>query len=690
MLNNIEAKKEGMKIVAKAQEDFNKKQAEATREVGNRILKKFDEQNAINDAMIGDLEKHDNILKSSEKKKLYDLNTTFDIQALDENEKEFLVAVLFQISNDENNENQKQFIRSIKSYVDVKEPQIRVDISCIENIEKLTTQKAILQTIMEYLFLENENFDFFESYTQLFNYFSVNPKLRTEIKEKIQTIYNATGGIGLSEKYGYVAIIDEPNFEVEESIGQEENEAKITELIINNILNIKENESKFYENQIVHINNFIDCKGNLEFQNCIINYNETEVSDEIELSEKASIKFINCKITCINIDEKPFVNCKGNNEIIVDSCQLINCSYLIKTKNSCNLSIKNSVFINPSKDIISGAVLTGEILGCTINFNGIDDKNKVLLGEVDREGNKLGYSNLLNRLFLNSSSFNFICEERNFLIKDCFINGDVSVNSLGGVFKIFDIRSAIYENCTFEEIKYCISESKTIKKSLFINCESVIDLRFPVMSFEIEDCIFNKCSNIFRAKDTSGVIKNCQFVECKNNIFIGKNVNIEFCEFYNISNDLANRACLEFGDGESKIRKCSFNGINLDNAFLVLGKTDAKPINNNFVHIEECDFKNCVTKNEGGKIIKEVCGYHGGFPKKWNVKKVVSITDCKGLENINKSSGYIADIIIKTETSTGAKIGASLIGLAVGGIAGAVAGPIVLNNFFKDGPTHIE
>ncbi|EQB87903.1 hypothetical protein M918_06690 [Clostridium sp. BL8] len=147
-------------------------------------------------------------LNSIKKKEIYDLNTKLDLKKdLDEAEKELLAALLITISNSgaENNAYQQKFIRSVNSYIEIKNPQLSIDVSSIENIVNLSSQKAILQVIMEYLFLEYGNFEFLEDYEEgLFDYFNVNKKGVNEIKECIKAIYNATGFEGIAEKYGYV------------------------------------------------------------------------------------------------------------------------------------------------------------------------------------------------------------------------------------------------------------------------------------------------------------------------------------------------------------------------------------------------------------------------------------------------------------------------------------------------------
>lgn len=146
---------------------------------------------------------------SIQKKQIFDLNTKIDIKEhLDDAEKELLASILITLSNSgiANNEHQKKFVRSVISYIGIIEPQLGIDMSVIENVENLSSQKAILQVTMEFLFLGYGSFNFEEDYEEgLLEYFNVNKKGIREIKECINTIYTATGFEGIAEKYGFVA-----------------------------------------------------------------------------------------------------------------------------------------------------------------------------------------------------------------------------------------------------------------------------------------------------------------------------------------------------------------------------------------------------------------------------------------------------------------------------------------------------
>lgn len=176
---------------------------EAIRRDGNQTREEYKEQISnlknVVDVVLDDL-------SSREKKELYDLNTIIDISSLEETERRFLVEALYTLAGmtEEVVDSQQVFIRSVQKYLGIKNVQTMVDLSSVENIENIPTQKALMQTIMEFLFLENNDHSYIVEYEDVFSYFSVNKKGIHEIQKAISNIYMAVGNQGLSEKYGFV------------------------------------------------------------------------------------------------------------------------------------------------------------------------------------------------------------------------------------------------------------------------------------------------------------------------------------------------------------------------------------------------------------------------------------------------------------------------------------------------------
>lgn len=202
--------KKGMADAAKAYEAFGKKQEDAI----NRILEEVREQGGDFAEAIKNLNVNiDGLydyLQSKEKAQLYTVYTPFDIKDLGKEEQLFLIGALFRLTTDKApNEHQQDYLRSIQRYLDIKEPPFGTDPLAIENIEDIPAQKAILQAVMEYLYLQDgDSYDETELQQEFLDAFSVNNKGRQAIFKQVERLYKATGARGLAEKYGYVPTID--------------------------------------------------------------------------------------------------------------------------------------------------------------------------------------------------------------------------------------------------------------------------------------------------------------------------------------------------------------------------------------------------------------------------------------------------------------------------------------------------
>lgn len=108
----------------------------------------------------------------------------------------------------------------MQKYLEVKEPPFGVDPMAIENIEDIPSQKAILQTVLEYLRLQDgDGYDETELQQEFLDAFSVSNRVKNEIINHVELLYGATGARGLAEKYGYV-----PEEEAEEVVEKEDQE----------------------------------------------------------------------------------------------------------------------------------------------------------------------------------------------------------------------------------------------------------------------------------------------------------------------------------------------------------------------------------------------------------------------------------------------------------------------------------
>lgn len=241
--------KKGMADAAKAYEAFGKKQEDAINHVLMEVRQGKREMEKVLQEFNGNIDGLYDYLQSKEKASLYTIYTPFDIKELEEAERLFLVGALYRLAMDKvPTENQQNYLRAVQKYLDVKDVPFGVDLMAIENVEDLSVQKAMLQTVMEFLYLQDEeSYDATELQQDFLDTFSVNMKGRKEIVDRIELLYTATGAQGLAEKYGYVP-------ECEDFCGEElleEPEAEMKAEISGDIADIifRDMESKVFTNK---------------------------------------------------------------------------------------------------------------------------------------------------------------------------------------------------------------------------------------------------------------------------------------------------------------------------------------------------------------------------------------------------------------------------------------------------------
>ena len=201
LFGNNKKYKEGMKAGAAPFEKILEDQSKQTKESMDAINANVDSIHSVVDVVLDDL-------VAQEKQRVYNLDTDYDILTLDQDEREFAIAMLYTLSQlmDETTEKQKQYLLNIQRYLNIRTPQVQIDVSSIENIENLKTQKMLYRIVTEYLFLAQENFEYAENFKYIFDYFSINKQSKNSIRGNIENIYKAVGADGLIEFYGYLSV----------------------------------------------------------------------------------------------------------------------------------------------------------------------------------------------------------------------------------------------------------------------------------------------------------------------------------------------------------------------------------------------------------------------------------------------------------------------------------------------------
>lgn len=195
--------KQGMADAMSVYEAFSEKQEAAIRHVGAEIERTAGKVDQLG-GKIGEIA---DFITDQEKAALYKLNTPVDIADLEDAEKRILLVVLYQLSADEKEvtEEQQNYVRAVQQYLKIYNPQTEIDLSAVENIEDISTQKAVLQSVLEFFRLGTHPEALTEEQEDFLDYFQVNRRTRREIDSFINAIVEVVGIKGLSEKYGFVA-----------------------------------------------------------------------------------------------------------------------------------------------------------------------------------------------------------------------------------------------------------------------------------------------------------------------------------------------------------------------------------------------------------------------------------------------------------------------------------------------------
>lgn len=253
--------KKGIQDAAKAYEAFGEKQEKALEFILEELRSSNIDIKTDIDELDGNIDALYEDLSSKELAKLYTVYTPFDIKNLEENERLFLVGALIRLTVDKTpTDEQQNYLRSIQKYLEIKEPPFGVDLTAIENIDNMNAQKAIYQSVLEYLILQDgESYDETELQQEFLDSFNLNSKNREYIAEHVEILCSATGALGLSEKYGYV--IEDESIDITE----EENAStvvfadiipEVAENIADNVI-YDHNGSRCFISDYVETNNYI-------------------------------------------------------------------------------------------------------------------------------------------------------------------------------------------------------------------------------------------------------------------------------------------------------------------------------------------------------------------------------------------------------------------------------------------------
>lgn len=592
-----------------------------------------------------------------------------DISDLSDKNKEILYALLIYLAEniEYSSDEQKKYANIVLKYIGKPNVQMEIPLKALDDVES-DDQKKMLACCMEYMFLNKCNMDDIDEkqeYSDFIDEFDVSRKSVKLIKEQILKLYKLTGIEGFYNKY------DDDNFdEIPEEFAIEFDDDivdyqvittdNLEDYCISNILQVPSEEIKKFINKNITLRAYINCEGTLEFENCIITYNDDLTHYKIELAKNAELHIKNCIIRCKGFDKESFIISNGSNKIKLEQSTFEDCSNFLVCEyyNDANdITIENNKFQN----------CAGNVFYLANDDRAVFNHNFVIV-EKFAEFNDLENSDMKGIMFwLNKSRVNnsiFIDKSKPKKSKDIW-EFYRSIQFLWSKGKT--------ENCRFYGLKDKV-ECVTFKNCYFEGCNACLDIQDEYKGV-IDSCVFKNCTKIanFLSSDEI-VIKNCQFIDCYNNLIetgLDGGLKIEYCDFINIKeikNDQYGHFCIELkrsDDSDSNcnfIRNCIFRGIKLDQRFLI-GSSNIEKVDGYTGRIEKCTFENCITNRSSGQIIKHYIQYTSFFREKDDY----TITDenCVGLDKVNRyvsNDGRVTDYQEKkvgaviTEDEVGCKL----------------------------------
>lgn len=694
--------KEGMIAGAKPFGDKLDQLADIVESVVPELQVGIDGIATVTNALIDDVENHDNILSAYERKRIYDLDSVMDVSSLDDEEKEFLVAVLTELANILPNvaDLQKKYLLSICSVANVTAPQTALNLACIENIENMKTQKVVLRHVMEFLFIGEQSYSFLEAYAEdVFCYFSVNQRGIDEIKSAIDRVFNAMGIDGIVSRYTFASNYEEPVTESSPVDFEDVNEREVEYspdvsewgyTSLSDVVQINEGEVLTYRYQKVSITGIINVDGALHFEDCEIFFSDENAYPYV--SVKGEVSFKNCEL--MDLEQSPYaseavkdrigkgvLNGAVSSKISFENCIIREVEHFISTEGS--LSIDSCSIVNPGIRFASVMVSKPSVIASTV----------------------VEFTSELN---VPKSGFDYIARDIILALKDDTATADAilkienchfSAASIDTLKEVVPVSAANAPcsilNCEFYNFARvrCITFVQTIANTHFSNC-------FGIIADKIINSSANQCTYI--GSRSNSVIDNCDFDDCKG-IRLPENSTLRNCRIKNSRGRIIDASKSQIVDcifsnirkwnkgtpssviwgkesqgnyplylRNTRVENCVFDGIELlDNAFLIAGEkmADSKlPFS-----IENCVFRNCYTDRSDKLIIaaREHFGILGTKQREFD-----PTTACVGLNQVKNGTLEADRPVVDSPNHTGLLAGAVIGSVLTGGLGAFVGGAV--------------
>lgn len=621
----------GMEAGAKPFEGKFRQMGKQFQEFSNKIEQDLDRIKDTNDAILDEMD-------SMQRENFYKANTMVDIAVLDKGDRQTLLSLLFTLAEMEENVNEYQqlFIRSVKKYLEKAEEGVKPekwsilkdgDWSIVETIDGIDETKAIVQAVMEFLFLGYGNHEeYFEEYADLFECFNLNRRGFGEIQERINNIFHAAGMRGIAENYGYV-----PEESAEEASSMQQGNLKqygtygtLEELRITETIRLVAGEEKAFENKRIIFENVIEGEGfasgnKLIFKNCEIIIQEELKNKKAAISglREGTITFENCTIT-------------NGKTVLIDECD------------DLKLTLKNSC-LNCGTQIYNAR---GGLLGPGKSSVSIKHCRMILM--KDR-----GNENIIS-CYKFEMFDTFVSEEQE---KDAGYDFHLSrsAKALFGGYRdsnvhIEESRFCNVPNlllCARDEIAHSVFEKCCVKlcDGGWGNCGLASDCKFQNCTFaesygqmNFEDSKLLSCIGILPAKRMKDVtseggflviwgvidleLMRCQFSNWSAKAYentVDKNGNALFSSSH-ITIGRREREAVIVASGYNKIVGCRFENLDVGERYL-MGGSHADRVS---FEVRNCHFKNIQTGSK--EIFREKFHYKvGGFLRDKEAVDTISV-----------------------------------------------------------------
>lgn len=393
-----------------------------------------------------------------------------------------------------------------------------------------------------------------------------------------------------------------------------------------------------YEDAKIYIDNKINCKGSLEFENCEI---------YCDFSRCIRAKIDDNYVLRIDEGMLSFKNCRLHITLEKNLCFI--------GGRSCKVSIKECEVNNPQNLI--GDLYRGNVLIEDCEFSNVFYPiSKSYMKELT-----------LSRCRITGSRKEHSLSERELKSRVWFLFGQID--------------EGLVNECTFTNIPqgvFSLAKKVTIDKSAFDRCQAIL---YQVQNAVIRNSVFDECFNPFidACRQPSEILNlfNCKFMNCLSEIKAG-NLKAEECCW---NNGFISIRIPRYSNSSNGIylSKCKFENINADNLMglinnnnltLYISREEIKEINNqmrafidagikgemndctfsnvvmqnqkylisceNYMKISNCNFRECLVKKEildkEERTVVDLCGgFLGIFNKEYKTKPTYSVANCVGI-----------------------------------------------------------